>query len=131
CKLLSLEVSGVDVATRGKSRPAPRRRQRAPTPARLDIWVTSATPSTRKIPAPSTEHGTRGVERSSLPPANTILNSGIQLLLGRVPRDQCRTRRKYRGKRQLEITRAAALHRPRRSTSASVRLPYTASCPAT
>ena len=65
-KAFNLEVSGVDVATKAILRLAPTPCRRAPTPARLDIWVTSATPSTRKIPAPI--HRTRHPRRRAQQP---------------------------------------------------------------
>src|SRR5215472_1208421 len=40
--------------------------------------------------APSTQHGTRSIEHRGLATANTVLDSGLQLLLGLVPPDQRR-----------------------------------------
>lgn len=54
--------------------------------------------------APSPEHGTRGIERSSLAPASRVVDRGFQLLVGLVPGDQCGTRRKDRGEGQEQAT---------------------------
>jgi len=78
--------------------------RRAPVPVRSDTEVTSATPRIRKIRAPSTQHGTGGIERGSLAAANAVVDSGFQLLLGLVPRDQCGARRKDRRERQEQAT---------------------------